>query len=629
MKGPVNESFIPNCNRRANDQAGRTHETCRPGERSSCLVSAFSAGLSLLVAGLLASGCSSGSPTSSVGVGAITFTDVNGTPQTKPPTSLTAGQSTYLDITLTNDPQNLGASWSVYCGSAPPPGTPPPPGLTQSEVCGTFTPVHTMSGPVPTYAASGAGYVTLYTAPAAPPAQGTVTLYAAATSNPSRWASVTLTIAALPISVGLAPAPPATLATGATTQIKAVVNNDAANAGVGWSTICASTDCGSFSPTTTASGAITTYTAPAIVPVGGSVQVVATSVTDPTKSASSTIAITAASASTITGSVQVSGAPVEHAQVSLYAALTKTTAENHSPKTGDAINLAGAITDADGTFSFPAGYRCPTTDSQLYLVATAGSTGAGINPDLALMAALGPCSRSGASRLVVNEATTAAAVYALSGFMVDTRQLGSANTSPDAIAAAFATSKDLVDVTTGLARTRTSSGAGIVPQAKINSLANLLSACARTAGSAPGDGNPCDQLFAATNPGKGSATRPADTIQALLNLVRNATGFRESPDSFATLYILASSNHAFDPALLVQPKEWTLAIVFPAEKGNLWNSAAMGSGGGSLSSPAIDAAGNVWIQNKDGSRIEFIGGASSAGAPNVLLPIAAELEAAP
>lgn len=255
------------------------------------------AALFLLAAGVLAGGCGSGTSTADISVGAPAFTDVNGAPVATAPTSLNSGQSAYLTVAVSDDPQNLGANWSVYCGSAPPPGTPPPPGQTQSDACGTLTPSHTLSGPVPSYATSGAGYVALYTAPPAPPARGTVTLYASSTTNPSRWSSVTLTIDALPISVGFAPAPPSTLAAGASLSLKAVVDNDPADAGVNWTAVCGSSDCGSFHPAQTGSGVVATYTAPAAVPQGGTVQVVATSVTDPTKSASATISITQSEAS--------------------------------------------------------------------------------------------------------------------------------------------------------------------------------------------------------------------------------------------------------------------------------------------------------------------------------------------
>lgn len=244
---------------------------------------------------LTVSACSSSTSVSNVQVEPINFTDANGTVM-KQPGSLTAGQGVYVDVALINDSQQLGADWSVYCGSAPPPGTPIPPGQTQDESCGTFTPAHTMSvnpknDAIPPYLTNGAGYVALYVAPGAPPKGGTVTLYAAATSSPNKFSSVSLNIEGNPISVSLAPPPPGTLQAGASTQLRAVLNNDAANAGVKWTVSCGSSDCGSFQPAQTSSGVATTYTAPAVAPAGGTVQVMATSVTDSTKAASATISI--------------------------------------------------------------------------------------------------------------------------------------------------------------------------------------------------------------------------------------------------------------------------------------------------------------------------------------------------
>jgi hypothetical protein len=141
---------------------------------------------------LFESGCAS-SVSSRPQVGPIDFTDATGASQPAQ-TALTAGQGAYLDVTVTNDHALLGVNWSVSCKSELPPGTPLPPGQTEDTSCGTFTPMHTMSGPVPSYATSGAGYVTFYAAPAAPPKEGTVTLYAASTSDPSQNSSITLTI---------------------------------------------------------------------------------------------------------------------------------------------------------------------------------------------------------------------------------------------------------------------------------------------------------------------------------------------------------------------------------------------------------------------------------------------------
>lgn len=167
----------------------RTLQSCTTARRSSAY---FVTAPLLAVALMLVIGCGSSS-TPRPQVGQITVTDAAGAPQSAV-TALTAGQGTHLEVTITNDIALLGANWSVNCPSALPPGTPLPPGQTQDTSCGTFTPLHTMSGPVPSYATSGAGYVTFYTAPAAPPKGGTVTLYASSTADPSQYSSLTLTI---------------------------------------------------------------------------------------------------------------------------------------------------------------------------------------------------------------------------------------------------------------------------------------------------------------------------------------------------------------------------------------------------------------------------------------------------
>ncbi|WP_263357060.1 hypothetical protein [Acidicapsa ligni] len=618
---------------------------------------AYPSGIALLAAGLLAvSGCSSGSSSAKPQVGVIAFTDVNGTPLTTPPTALTAGQGAYLDVNVTNDPHLLGANWGVYCGSQLPPGTPLPPGQIQDPSCGTFTPAHTMSGPIPSYVTSGAGYISLYNAPVNPPKQGVVTLYAYATSDHSVFSTVTLTINAIPISIQFAPPPPTTLEAGTGAQFKAVLSNDTANAGATWSAICSASDCGSFSPAKTASGGATTYTAPIGVPTGGTVKVVATSVTDPTKAVSAVIQIepNSMSADTIVaGRLQAARQPVSDAQVTLYAAVTNETAQNGVANSGNAAPVAEAVTDQFGNFSIPNTYECPTPDTQMYLMTDGGNAGGGTNPDLALMAALGSCSTLATSHFVVNEATTVAAVYALSGFMSDPQHVGSAGASPTGIAAAFSTARDLVDATTGLIRVRTVSGEGIVPQAKIGSLANLLSACAQTAGSSQGDGSVCDQLFRATNFSTNSAmssgvnasttqaTQAKNTVQALLDLARNAIGSASQPDSFTALYQLASLSDFFAPSLSTEPRDWTLAIQFPtgqkstsvtALEAQSTNSTAANNTGPNTESnaePSTDSAGNIWVHGSGNAMTEFVGGASCTGMPKALIAIAASSRSNP
>jgi len=99
------------------------------------------------------------------------------------------------------------------------------------------------------------------------------------------------------LSVTLSTMPPAWLATAGTVSLAATVQNDSAARGVNWS--CTPlTACGAFSPNATPSGSMTTYTAPAAAPTGGSVTIVATSVADPSKSASAAVFISGTASNT-------------------------------------------------------------------------------------------------------------------------------------------------------------------------------------------------------------------------------------------------------------------------------------------------------------------------------------------
>jgi hypothetical protein len=92
------------------------------------------------------------------------------------------------------------------------------------------------------------------------------------------------------ISVVLSPLSSSVVPGGITT-VSATVSNDSAHAGVTWS--CAPANaCGSFRPASTASGMTTTYMAPALVPTGAVVTIIAKSVTDNSKSARSSLMIT-------------------------------------------------------------------------------------------------------------------------------------------------------------------------------------------------------------------------------------------------------------------------------------------------------------------------------------------------
>lgn len=93
------------------------------------------------------------------------------------------------------------------------------------------------------------------------------------------------------IEIVFDPAPPASMYTGETASVVAIVAHDSLGEGVTWR--CAPVSaCGSFSPVQTASGASTTYTAPTTVPQGAGVTLTATSMSNSMKMASATVSIT-------------------------------------------------------------------------------------------------------------------------------------------------------------------------------------------------------------------------------------------------------------------------------------------------------------------------------------------------
>ena len=181
--------------------------------------------------------------------------------------TMQVGTSTTISATVSNDALNGGVTWSASCSTSS---------------CGSFNPTKTASGANATY-----------TAPATVPGTGVVTVTATSVSDPTRSATASITITTAPaISVTLTTPPPSSIATGATASIVASVTGDSSNGGVTWSVTCGSSQCGSFNPTKTASGAATTYTAPATAPSGNTVTIQATSVTDTTKFATATATIT-------------------------------------------------------------------------------------------------------------------------------------------------------------------------------------------------------------------------------------------------------------------------------------------------------------------------------------------------
>jgi hypothetical protein len=271
--------------------------------------------------------------------------------------------------------------------------------------------------------------------------------------------------------------------------------------------------------------------------------------------------------------------PLIGVSVQLYAAGAAGSGSGNS-----ALLSTPVTTDANGAFTIAAGYPCPTAASHLYLVARGGKAGAAAsaNSAIALMTALGACNQvASSSQFAVNEVTTVAGTYALAQFLTAGGGMGASSTNSKGLSNAFATAAALADTTTGSSPGPAFAANGSSPATIVNSVANLLNACAAAAPTA----TQCTALFSATTPA-GSAA-PANTLDAALNLVRNPAA------SAAALYTLSTASSAFAPAIAGPPADWTLSVNYT---------------GGGMSSPSglgIDGSGNVWVANYFNVASEF------------------------
>ncbi|HWW96180.1 MAG TPA: NHL repeat-containing protein [Edaphobacter sp.] len=259
------------------------------------------------------------------------------------------------------------------------------------------------------------------------------------------------------------------------------------------------------------------------------------------------------------------------------------------------------ITDANGGFTITGDYTCPSSSSQLYIVATGGNPGlppGTNNAAIALMAALGPCSLHGGQYTLdpngfisINEVTTVASVYALAAFMGgDATHVGASGTNVIGLANSFGLVNNLVNTTTGAALMVTPAGNGTPPQAAINTLGNIVASCVNS----DGTGTPCSALFAAATP-SGGAT-PTDTIQGIFNVARNPA------NHVSALYALSGATPPFQPTLSVAPNDWVMAVTYT------------NAGPAPLGPMAIDASGNAWFTNNASGGPYSVSELSSNGA---------------
>lgn len=154
------------------------------------------------------------------------------------------------------------------------------------------------------------------------------------------------------VSVSLTPSTQTTIDQGQTLNYTATVTNDSKAAGVTWSmsgTTCTGAACGTFTNSTTSAAV---YNAPASVSAKMTVTIVATSVTDPTKSTSLTVVVTPAPSITTTSLANGTVGTAYSASLAATGGagtLTWSLASGSSLPAGLSLSNAGAISGTPTT----------------------------------------------------------------------------------------------------------------------------------------------------------------------------------------------------------------------------------------------------------------------------------------
>jgi streptogramin lyase len=281
----------------------------------------------------------------------------------------------------------------------------------------------------------------------------------------------------------------------------------------------------------------------------------------------------------IQGKVYGGQQPINGASVVLYAA-----GAGGNGLAAQNLTYPNVIsTKADGSFSISGDYQCPASNPEVYVVAQGGNPGypsRANNAAIDLVAAIGDCSNLASTpHIIVNEATTVAAAWALAPFIGSSNNIGSSGTNTTGLRNAFSVANSLVNIATGAAPGSAVPAGAITETAKLYSLANVLAACVNSDG-----GSGCQPLFTVATAG---GVAPSDTFDAAVNIVRNPS------TNVGKVFSAVSAQPPFQPARTTAPNDWTMSITY----GNCT------SGCGGLNGPgdvAIDTTGNVWVANYSG-----------------------------
>jgi hypothetical protein len=213
------------------------------------------------------------------------------------------------------------------------------------------------------------------------------------------------------------------------------------------------------------------------------------------------------------------------------------------------------------------------------------------NAAIVQMAAPGQCPMAGnlaaqVPYLVINEVTTVAMAYSMSGFGSDAFHIGSDATGATALGNAIANANNIVNIQYGQAPTVANGNPNSInPQAKLYTLAGVVAQCVNS--SSPSSSN-CTSLF---NLAKNSAgTAPTDESTALFNIAQN-----QGQNALA-IYNLLPSTPVFSPTLTKAPSDWTMPVIYT----NIVSLPSTGTGA-ITSGPynlVFDLSGNAWIGDR-------------------------------
>jgi hypothetical protein len=228
-----------------------------------------------------------------------------------------------------------------------------------------------------------------------------------------------------------------------------------------------------------------------------------------------------------------------------------TGASNNNANPG---NLSNSL--PPGSFTITGNYTCPSQATQVYLVARGGNPGlpsGAVNPQIALMAALGDCgSLNPATQVVLNELTTIGSIAPLFPFMNSYASLGASPADMAQLLAALAEVPEYTDVFKGTVPGPTLPPGYYASSREILTLGDVIAACVNSTGGVAGTAGVCGQFFQMAAPQGGAP--PDDTIQAVLDILKNPTS------NVAPIFNLRSPAAPFRPALVTPPPMWSLPI---------------------------------------------------------------------